>query len=87
MGACILAGSGNDVAVSQVMIAMLLAFSFANTVSTDLQAALLFEEAAAAAGKSGQALEASSVLAPLLSGDTLTHAMHALVTSSTSWCS
>ena len=33
-----------------------------------MQAGLLIEEAAAAAGQSGHALEASAVLAPLLSG-------------------
>lgn len=34
-----------------------------------MQAGLLLEEAAAAAGKSGHSMETSSVLAPLLSGN------------------
>ena len=43
-----------------------------------MQAGMLLEEAAAAAGQSGRTLEASSVLAPLLSGDLLASGLSCL---------
>ena len=43
-----------------------------------MQAGMLLEEAAAAAGQSGHTLQASSVLSPLLSGDLLAPALSCL---------